>query len=850
MLRSHPMWSAKAIAPAPTNTGGGGGRGGNAKRMPMSCGVWSIPVGTAVHDSKTYLFCLSVRLASANAPRGLFAYTANQGTTDAIDATWTRQPEALKINVNRRRLPYKLVVYASITQVPEGGVRAAVTWRDCGAKEEERDERTRKRGGGAASKNDEEARCRLRVTLFKLNWDAWELDQSTDVSLDSNDVLRVTGSAERTGAPRVSGAWITQCVSVPCVDTTKLLVAVSRGQAAVAPRDPRFRPYDGQLRWQGRQPPRVQLHAGTAPPLGVASANVSIAPIAGATRPFGFGGIAHIGDDLILTGSHHGLFFAFDQHRVEKKGMLGAARPVRRHVAVTTNPATPASLLVHPTIAPHVTATPNRRGGRATGFIAGGEGAMYGYRTVAGGKAFEAAVPLKEAGAPLFCGTVAVPTVGDFNGDGYLDVVCGNSEGRLVALHGAPRSTANQCDGQRGVSAAWRSTSFSSECGPLPLVLGDEPVLCPRRDLDAGANARTKCTGRYVDQLDYPVQGPFEHRYGYLSPRAIDWDGDGMLDLVATDVRHRHVLFLGVPASRHPSGGMAFRRPAVLRDGEGATHRGAWRVQPGTFAPTSRMPAGFVSLDPNDHLRVYYRHGDVHVTDGGRLKLVNGDPIGTASALFPGSLGRISIVVVDLDLDGHLDLLLGTHARSRVPQGATRRRSRGASSKQKTQLLLLRGKPDARSPLGLQFHQPEPMKHAGNDMMLGTHTAYVEVVEIGSEWIGHHVLVGEESGRVVLYARESLNCATWPDGLPRGILRNSTDGGDFVGGAVSTRHHNRKGDRSRAGVMSPVRAWATVVILFAILAVSAGLYRSFRGGGGGGGGGGGTNRDFYRQTNY
>ena len=83
-------------------------------------------------------------------------------------------------------------------------------------------------------------------------------------------------------------------------------------------------------------------------------------------------------------------------------------------------------------------------------------------------------------------------------------------------------------------------------------------------------------------------------------------------------------------------------------------------------------------------------------------------------------------------------------------------------------------------------------------------------------------------------------------GLPKGGLRNSTDGGDFVGGAVSTRHHNRKGDRSRAGVMSPVRAWATVVILFAILAVSAGLYRSFRGGGGGGG----TNRDFYRQTNY
>ena len=64
-------------------------------------------------------------------------------------------------------------------------------------------------------------------------------------------------------------------------------------------------------------------------------------------------------------------------------------------------------------------------------------------------------------------------------------------------------------------------------------------------------------------------------RYGYTAPRLVDWDGDGDLDVISSDVTSRVLLYRNVGTKTNPK--LAVPVPLMA---DGLEVHGPWRVQP------------------------------------------------------------------------------------------------------------------------------------------------------------------------------------------------------------------------------------------------------------------------------
>lgn len=103
---------------------------------------------------------------------------------------------------------------------------------------------------------------------------------------------------------------------------------------------------------------------------------------------------------------------------------------------------------------------------------------------------------------------------------------------------------------------------------------------------------------------------------------------------------------------------------------DGFELRSAWQVKPGVARFQGRTV--LVIVDDADELHAYYSTaGAVHMRDAGKLRLTRtGKAIGV-SALGGGASGTVSLEIVDFDLDGTLDLLVGAPRHGSVPDAAT-----------------------------------------------------------------------------------------------------------------------------------------------------------------------------------
>jgi hypothetical protein len=265
------------------------------------------------------------------------------------------------------------------------------------------------------------------------------------------------------------------------------------------------------------------------------------------------------------------------------------------------------------------------------GLIACGEGSLYFYRFTGkwaktGAPVFAEPVSVLQEHADLYAGTLPSPTTVDWNCDDVLDILAGNSEGFVL---------------------------FFENIGS-----NDEPRFLPATRVQAG--------GREIQvQAGYSgsLQGLQEARWGYLSPNAIDWNGDGMLDLITGDITGDYLIYLNRGTKTEPK--LDAAHPIYC---DGIDLHGMWRCRPAVAKIGERM--ALVIVDGDDHFHLYWRIDDYNVEDGGKLKLTDGKLIGTSGGV-GGMSGRCKLDLFDWNQDGHLDFVIGTGRVVSIPDRET-----------------------------------------------------------------------------------------------------------------------------------------------------------------------------------
>jgi hypothetical protein len=482
-------------------------------------------------------------------------------------------------------------------------------------------------------------------------------------------------------------------------------------------RDPAFDPFDGRGIWRGGLP-RVGLVAARLPS---PAANVrELADVRTLVEPrrgplFSHGSIS-FAEYGAVTGSYLGNFYlqAIDG---EPGGLVrDLSGRVLRHDYVWTSPlAVPAS------------------DGRVVDLIVGGEGALRYYRCAASaGPAprYLSAEPVLEENALLYTGSLPVVNSVDWNRDGATDLVIGNSEGRLLFFE------------NHGTTAS-------------PEFRAGEPVFAAGQEI-------------HVQQGYRALQGPDEARWGYLSPTVVDWNGDGLPDVVASDANAEHYVFLNVgPPPTQPGTPRRDRaRSVARRDGsqpaaappdlaaaqplycDGLDVHGTWRVRPGAAMWGDRM--AYVALDDDDEFHLYFRIDDANLADGGKLLLEGGTPI-RANFLPAGGTGRAKFTLADWDRDGAMDLLVGTPRHGSVPdpeRGLPQSRGLPGAT-----VLWLRNTGTNAAP---RFAFPRSLQVHGRPVYFGQHECSVALTDLGGG-DAPNLLVGDEEGRIHFYHHRDIS---------------------------------------------------------------------------------------------
>ncbi len=280
--------------------------------------------------------------------------------------------------------------------------------------------------------------------------------------------------------------------------------------------------------------------------------------------------------------------------------------------------------LRHPSINPSVCAY----GG---GLIACGEGSLYFYRftgkfTKAGAPVFTEPTSVLQEHADLYAGTLPAPTTVDWNGDGVLDIIAGNSEGFVL---------------------------FFENIGS-----NEVPKFLPATRVQAGGREIQVQAG-YAGSL----QGVQEARWGYLSPNAVDWNGDALPDLITCDITGNYLIYLNRGTQKE-----AKLDPAHPLYCDGIDLHGMWRCRAALAKIGERVALALV--DGDDHFHLYWRIDDYNVADGGMLLLDDGKLIG-ASGGVGGMSGRCKLDFFDWNQDGELDFVIGTGRVCSIPDRAT-----------------------------------------------------------------------------------------------------------------------------------------------------------------------------------
>ena len=242
----------------------------------------------------------------------------------------------------------------------------------------------------------------------------------------------------------------------------------------------------------------------------------------------------------------------------------------------------------------------------------------------------------QQEAADVKSGALATPVGVDWDGDGDIDIVSGNSAGYLGFIE--------------NLAGPRRPPRWAA---PRYLAAGDKPIR-----IMAGPNGS--------------IQGPAEAKWGYTTLGVADWDGDGLPDLIVNSIWGKVVWYRNTGTRTAPR--LAAAEPIEVEwPGEAPSPAWNWWKPAGKELVTQWRTTPFaidwdrdglmdlVMLDHDGYLALFHR-----VKQGGALKLLPGRRIFVDERSQPlklskgdaGKSGRRKFCLADWDGDGKIDLLL------------------------------------------------------------------------------------------------------------------------------------------------------------------------------------------------
>lgn len=241
---------------------------------------------------------------------------------------------------------------------------------------------------------------------------------------------------------------------------------------------------------------------------------------------------------------------------------------------------------------------------------------------------------LEQTDPPLKSGALSRPVAVDWNDDGKLDIIAGNSAGYL---------------------------QFFENAGSP-----DRPAFVDHGYLRAGGK-----TIRHLAGPNGSVQGPAEIKWGYTNPSVADWDLDGKLDILVNDIWGAPVWYQNIGTAAQPE--LAPARPIEVEwqgsppkpdwvwwEPKGKQLVTQWRTTPEVVDWDADGLPDLVMLNHQGYLSLFRRtrcQSKLCLLPPERIFLEPNGRFLNLAAGRAGKSGRKKIEIVDWDGDSDLDLV-------------------------------------------------------------------------------------------------------------------------------------------------------------------------------------------------
>lgn len=305
------------------------------------------------------------------------------------------------------------------------------------------------------------------------------------------------------------------------------------------------------------------------------------------------------------------------------------------------------------------------------------------------------------------------PTAVDFNGDGFLDIVCGDEDGRVAFLENTgktvdgmpqflpPRYFRQFADGVKfGALATPYAVDWDGD-GLEDIIAGNSAGYIAFIKNLGGTPTRwaapvyLSAAGKLIREQAGPngsIQGPAEAKWGYSVLSVADWDGDGLPDIITNGIWGKVVWYKNVGTRTAPK--LAAGQPVELTLPAGAANPAPawnwwqpagrelitqWRTTPQMFDWNGDGLMDLVMSDADGYLALYERHRAADGTltlapaqrvfwsEGASSFDSNGKPTNKESGPLRlndgayGRGGRRTFCIVDWDGDGRPDILINSN---------------------------------------------------------------------------------------------------------------------------------------------------------------------------------------------